>query len=266
MKRTLLAALFLASTAQAQMASLIRADALRTEPYADSGKVADAPKGAQVRIVERKGTWVRVALGAQSGWLRGLALKADDQGAVRPEGVLALQTGREARGGVAIALAVRSPRAPGPGLALLENLFTGRDPARTVNLRSGGGNADPLELALTSDRPGFAYVFMTRQTAGAVHCVYPAAPDPDNALAAGIARRIPIGSSPGAAAAGAPTYVALVFDQPLDLVLPDKEAEGPYFRFPVTADNAELIAAALRSGCAGDRCYGAAAISPGGRK
>src|SRR3974390_2403589 len=91
----------------AQDAVLMRADTLRAEPYADAQAVAQAAAGDSLRVVEQKGTWSRVESNGHRGWVRGLNLRLSGALPVKAEGVAALQTGRQAKGGIAVPLAMR---------------------------------------------------------------------------------------------------------------------------------------------------------------
>lgn len=268
----LVGAIFLAPQVQAQThtATLLRAEAMRAEPFTDAEQVASLPPGARVALLERKGTWARVSSEGRAGWLRGLSLKADDARGLKAEGVLALATGREGRGGIAVPLGIRAP-GPGPGLLVLEHVFQHRDKGRRVTLgtrmRDYRIGKDAIELALASEHGGFAYAFMVDRHAGLIHCLFPNADAPENELPARGTLRVP-----GAAAAFAPAvprgelvFLAVVADAPLDLLLPEKQITGPYFSVPATAENKDLLAAALGGSltpCANARCpdYGAASL------
>jgi hypothetical protein len=255
---------------QIQTATLLRADAMRTEPYTDSMEIASLAPGAKVTLLERKGTWARVSREGSTGWLRGLNLKADDARGLIADGVLALSTGREGRGGIAVPLGIRAP-GPGPGLQVFEDLFQHRDKDRRVTLSARKTEyrigKDAIELSLASERGGFAYVYMVDRRAGVIHCLFPNADAHENQLAPGGTLRVP-----GGAAAYSPTvprgelvFLAVVADTPLDLLLPEKQANGPYFSLPATAESRNPLAAALAgrlAPCANARCtdYGAASL------
>src|SRR5437879_2718230 len=103
----------LAAPAIAQTAVLLRADTLRAEPYADAAPVSPAAAGDAVRVLERRGSWSYVEAGGGKGWLRALNLRSEGAAALKREGVLAIETGRKAQGGVSVPLAVRSVKVPG---------------------------------------------------------------------------------------------------------------------------------------------------------
>jgi hypothetical protein len=248
--------------ALAQNATLLREDTLRDEPFSDAKPLAKIGGGVSVRILERKGNWVSVEARAGRGWIRALNLKGDGP-AVRAEGVAALQTGREAKGGLAVPLAVRAIRVPGPAKRLLDELLGKRDATRVVTLSAQRGSEGELQLELASDRAGYAYVFLADSAAQGVQCVFPNAVQPDNEIVAmktlalpGKGWRVDADERRGELA-----LLVLIADTPLDLLTLDKQPEGPLFNVPVNADNQERVAAVLSGGCTARACNTYAAAS-----
>jgi hypothetical protein len=252
--RIAIALLSLCAAAQAfaQSATLLRADALRAEPFADARAEAQVAAGDMVRIVERKGTWSLVEGAGKRGWVRGLNLKTDGA-AIKREGVLVLETGRQAQGGVVVPLAIRQVSVPGSAARLIEDLFEGRDKPRAVRL--GTKRADgSLTMDVVSPRAGYAYVFMATNAGDALQCLFPNTLQPDNDVAAGKALALPAVGWKGLE--GPVRLLAIVTDAPLDLAIADKQADGPLFRLSVNAENRDALAAALSGGGP----YGAALI------
>jgi len=70
-----LAALFAASLpSSAEEARTLRADALRAEPFIDAAAVGRVDGGRSVKVLERRGAWLRVDTGASSGWLHSVGV------------------------------------------------------------------------------------------------------------------------------------------------------------------------------------------------
>ena len=232
----------------AQGATVLRAETLRAEPYADAKAVIEVPAGGKLRLLERKGTWANADYQGRRGWMRALNLKADSAAAIKAEGVLALQTGRAAQGGgVAVPLAVRSARPPRHAQMLLEDVFERRDASRALNFSARLAAAGEFGFALDSPRAGYAHVFAVDSLGRVLRCLFPSVANPDNEIAA--ARVVSIaGVRVDAAERGPLRLLALVADAPLDLVFEDKEPEGPYFRLAVTEESRARIAQALSAG------------------
>jgi hypothetical protein len=235
---------------------------LRAEPFADAGAVAQAAAGDGVRVVERKGTWSMVEANGKRGWVRALNLKPEGTTGVRREGVLALETGRQAQGGVSVPLAVRGAPLPGAAAKLLAEIYEGRETSRTLRLsakREADGSLT-MELQPGSNR-GYAYVFLAGVGGGDLQCLFPNAAQPDNEIAPGKTLALPAGGwqvSPD----GAARLLAVVSDAPFDLMLPDKQVDGPLFHVTVSDSNRAALALALSGG----RSYAAASASVSGKR
>jgi hypothetical protein len=250
-----------AGHALAQSATLLRADTLRAEPFADAAPVVQAAAGDAVRMLERRGTWSQVEAAGKRGWVRGLNLRPEGTAGLKREGVLALETGRQAQGGVAVPLAIRNVQIPGPAARLLEDIQEGRDRARAIKLSARRAADGALSVELQSPRAGYAYVFMAPNAGDSLQCVFPNAVQPDNEVSAGKPVTLP---SAGwrLAHEGAARVVAVVTDAPLDLLIADKQADGPLFKLSVSAENRESLGKAL----AGSAAYGAASAAVPARK
>jgi hypothetical protein len=244
----------------AQSAVLLRADTVRAEPFADAAAVAQAVAGDAVRVIERKGTWSRVEAAGKKGWLRALNLRPEGQAGLKREGVLALETGRQAQGGVSVPLAIRNVPIPGLAARLLDDVYESREKPRAVALSARRAADGTLALDVRSPRPGYAYVFMAANAGDTLQCLFPNAVEPDNDVAAGKPLVLPAGGW-RVAPEGPVRLLAVVTDAPLDLVIEGKQAEGPLFKLAVTAENHDALAAAL-SGGAGYGAARAALTSP----
>jgi uncharacterized protein YgiM (DUF1202 family) len=248
----ILLTLLAAAPALAQTAVLLRADTLRTEPYADAAAVSQAAAGDAVRLLQRKGNWSQVEAGGKQGWLRALNLRSEGAAALKREGVLAMETGRKAQGGVSVPLAVRSIP-PGPAARLLDDIFEAREKPRTVELSARRAADGALTLDVQSPAAGYAYVFMAGATGETLQCLFPNAVQPDNDVAPGKALHLPAGGW-RIGPEGAVRLLTVVTETPLDMVIEGKQAEGPLFKLSVTAANR----AALRTALSGGGTYGAA--------
>jgi hypothetical protein len=242
--------------ALAQSATLLRADTLRAEPFADAAAVASAAAGDALRIVERKGTWSLVESSGKRGWVRALNLKAEAASSLKREGVLALETGRQAQGGVTVPLAIRQVSVPGDAARLLEELFERRDKAQQLKVSATRAGDGSIALNVLSPRAGYAYVFMANNAGSTLQCVFPNLAQPDNDVRPGRSLALPAGGWK-VAPEGAVRLLAVVTDAPLDLLIEDKQAEGPLFSMSVNADNKDALRKALTGGAA----YAAAAAT-----
>jgi len=64
-----------AAAIAAEKGLIIRADDLMAQPFIDAAKSAPVTANQPVDIVERKGAWMRVESGGQSGWVRTLNVR-----------------------------------------------------------------------------------------------------------------------------------------------------------------------------------------------
>lgn len=247
------------SQAASPGATVLRADTLRVEPFADARPVAELPAGARLQLLERKGTWANAEYQGRRGWLRALNLRAEGAAALRTEGVLALQTGRAAQGGVAVPLAVRSGRPPRHALQLLDEVFERRDASRALNATGGYSAAGEIELSLDSPRAGHAQVFAVDAAGRVLRCLFPNANQPEDDIAAGRVLSLTL-PRPDPADRGAIRLLAVVSDAPPDLVFEDKEPDGAYFRVAVTEDGRARIGQAL-AGALGNGRFAARSLT-----
>jgi hypothetical protein len=61
--------------AGADTGTLLKADALKAEPFKDAKTVTNLQKGAAVEILTKEGGWYQVSSGKQKGWVRMLSVK-----------------------------------------------------------------------------------------------------------------------------------------------------------------------------------------------
>lgn len=89
--------------------TLLKAEALVAEPFADAKKLGDLERGAAVTILGRRGGWFEVKAPAGRGWVRMLSVRRG-QGGKAPgatEALMSLATGRSGTGGVTATTGVR---------------------------------------------------------------------------------------------------------------------------------------------------------------
>jgi uncharacterized protein YraI len=72
----LIMALFYAGNAiAAELASAIKDDTLRAEPFADAKTISTIKRGERLEIIKKQGAWLQVKSSKKTGWLRLLAVK-----------------------------------------------------------------------------------------------------------------------------------------------------------------------------------------------
>lgn len=107
----LLAALLLPGlTLAAEMGTALKADSIRTEPYADAKTTGNVSRGDKLEILTKQGAWLKVKTSKTSGWVRLLSVKRGTGtagGANQAEGVLNMATGRAGTGQVVATTGVR---------------------------------------------------------------------------------------------------------------------------------------------------------------
>ena len=110
--------LLLPALALAETGTVLKDDALRAEPFADARSTGNLKRNDAVEILEKKGAWLRVKSGKQSGWVRLLSVRRGSaaQGN-EAAGVLGLASGRAGTGQVASPTRVRGPSADAPKAA-----------------------------------------------------------------------------------------------------------------------------------------------------
>ena len=100
--------LLLPALALAETGTVLKDDALRAEPFADARSTGNLKRNDAVEILEKKGAWLRVKSGKQSGWVlllsvrRGSATQGNEAA-----GVLGLASGRAGTGQVVSTTGVR---------------------------------------------------------------------------------------------------------------------------------------------------------------
>ena len=100
--------LLLPALALADTGTVLKDDALRAEPFADARSTGNLKRNDAVEILEKKGAWLRVKSGKQSGWVRLLSVRRGSatQGN-EAAGVLGLASGRAGTGQVVSTTGVR---------------------------------------------------------------------------------------------------------------------------------------------------------------
>lgn len=96
-------------THAAEMGTALKADSLRTEPYADAKTLSSLNKGDAVEILSKKGGWLNVKANGKTGWVRILSVK---RGASATSGnnsasLLNMASGRSGTGKVVSSTGVR---------------------------------------------------------------------------------------------------------------------------------------------------------------
>ncbi len=62
----------------ADSGTVIRPAPLQSEPFSDAGTLAELPRGAAVRLLERQGGWYQVSSGQLRGWVRLASIKLEE--------------------------------------------------------------------------------------------------------------------------------------------------------------------------------------------
>lgn len=100
-----------APTIAAETGTLLKADALKAEPFRDAATVATLKTGDKVDILQRQGGWFRVKTPRGSGWLRMLSVRRGEAGKASAtgtvSGVVGLATGRAGTGKVVATTGIR---------------------------------------------------------------------------------------------------------------------------------------------------------------
>lgn len=91
---------------------VVRSSDLVDEPYRDAKVIATLEKGAPVEILKRKGGWLKIKAGDETGWTRMSKIRKGKAGAkpgagTEAKGVFALASGRAGSGNVVAATGVR---------------------------------------------------------------------------------------------------------------------------------------------------------------
>ncbi|HSW15189.1 MAG TPA: hypothetical protein VLI06_20235 [Solimonas sp.] len=110
MKRLMfIAAALFSAAAAAESGVLARATELKKEPFSDAATVQELPAATAVEVLARKGAWMQVKAGAQSGWVRLLAVRMGANAARSGESGLmkAANVALSGSSGTAVATGVR---------------------------------------------------------------------------------------------------------------------------------------------------------------
>ncbi|MDH4285707.1 MAG: SH3 domain-containing protein [Gallionellaceae bacterium] len=107
---TAVLALLIAQIAWAgESGTVLKADALRAEPFADAKETAKLAAGDKVEILKKNGGWLQVKSAKGSGWVRMLSIRKGEarKGSGEASGVLALASGRAGTGKVVATTGIR---------------------------------------------------------------------------------------------------------------------------------------------------------------
>ena len=82
-------------------------DTLRMEPSPSSAAVATASKNSRVEVLERKGFWMKIKLGAVSGWVKMTGVATDAPAGQGSGSLSGLASGRSGSGNIVSASGTR---------------------------------------------------------------------------------------------------------------------------------------------------------------
>jgi hypothetical protein len=90
----------------------VRSCQVMSEPFQDAQSVMNLQEGDPVKILERKGGWLKISTRETTGWVRMLFIRRGETGAkasasTEASGVLGLATGRAGGGNIVAATGVR---------------------------------------------------------------------------------------------------------------------------------------------------------------
>lgn len=108
--RLLLGAIALTASlhALAEPGTALKADSLRAEPFADAKTTGTLNKGDSVDIVNKKGAWLQVKKGSNTGWVRLLSVKrGSGSSSGSGKGIVDVATGRAGTGKVVSTTGIR---------------------------------------------------------------------------------------------------------------------------------------------------------------
>ena len=124
----------------AETGTVLKADAIRAEPFRDAKTVATLSAGDKVEILKKDGGWLQIRSGKNSGWARMLNVRKGDarKGAGDAAGLLGLASGRAGTGKVVATTGIRglneeelkSAQFNASELKLAESYATGRPEAQ----------------------------------------------------------------------------------------------------------------------------------------
>jgi hypothetical protein len=126
----------------AESGQLRQAASLMASPYSDANVVVRLPANTPVQIVERRGAWLRVSSGAQSGWVRLHHVRLGEGGDTKTsgEGTRMLwslkETGRSGATGIVATTGIR-----GMSAEELKNAKPDRQSVKQMDSFSASGDA-----------------------------------------------------------------------------------------------------------------------------
>lgn len=138
-------------TAAEEGGQLRQATDLMTAPYRDATVVVQLPANTRVQIVERRGAWLRVSHGPQSGWVRLHQVRLGEGGETKASGeggrmLWSLkETGRSGATGIVATTGIRGMSAEElknakpdrQGVSQIENFRASSDAARSYAQAAG---------------------------------------------------------------------------------------------------------------------------------
>lgn len=102
--------LILPALALAETGTALKADNIRSEPYADAKTIGSFARGEKVEILTKQGGWLKIKTKKTSGWVRLLSVKrgsGNTSAASEAAGVLGVASGRAGTGKVVATTGVR---------------------------------------------------------------------------------------------------------------------------------------------------------------
>lgn len=99
----------LSSAWAAESGVVLKAEALRKEPYTDAGEVAILNAGEKVSILKKNGGWLNVKSAKATGWVRMLSIRKGEARQARnaADNLKSLSTGRAGKGQVVATTGIR---------------------------------------------------------------------------------------------------------------------------------------------------------------
>ena len=91
----------------AQSGTVLKADTLRAEPFADAKKLSAIAKGDSVDILSKKGAWLQIKTSKNSGWVRLFSVRQGASNSNQVKGVIDVANGRAGTGQVISTTGIR---------------------------------------------------------------------------------------------------------------------------------------------------------------
>lgn len=91
----------------AENGTVLKADQLRAEAFNDAAVVGSVNKNDSVEILNKKGAWLQIKSGKQSGWVRLLTVKRNSASGGDMAGAVNVATGRSGTGKVVSTTGIR---------------------------------------------------------------------------------------------------------------------------------------------------------------